>query len=101
MAGTGPPTPVLAAALADPAGCSAAGGFPAAPAAELAAPLEDPFFTILVAVARRRLSSLGASSGSGNGEKEEAEIVKQKGRIGTPVTAVYKVVFWRQMMCDC
>src|SRR4051812_24701811 len=41
-AGTGPPVPVLAAALADPAGGGAAGGFLAAPAAELAAPLRIP-----------------------------------------------------------
>src|SRR3954453_19590423 len=58
--GAGPPAPVLAAALADPAGCGAPSSFPAAPAAaEPAAPLEDPFFTIFVAVARWRLPSLG------------------------------------------
>src|SRR4051794_5939788 len=46
-AGAGPPAAVLAAALADPEGHGAAGGFLEAPvAAEPMATLEDPFFTI-------------------------------------------------------
>src|SRR4051812_37888441 len=52
IAGLGPPAPVLRAALADPAGRGAAGGFPAAAAAEPVALFEDPFFTISAMVAR-------------------------------------------------
>src|SRR4051794_33367191 len=48
----GPPAPVLTAALANPTGRGAAGGFPVAMAAEPGAPLEEPFFTISTAAAR-------------------------------------------------